>query len=372
MMNGADESKRLRVLVVDDEVEILKLYERILCPDRIYRQEESTVGSIQSAASIQRPQLQSSSVRFEVTLCNNGLDAVQQIQQSIDSDSAFALAFIDVRMPDGPDGVWVAEQIRALDPYINIIMMTGYADVDAMDIADHVPPADKLLYLQKPINPQEILQFTMALGSKWNVEWQLRRICSELRTRVEERTAELVQVNEELNEANRILQRLTITDDLTKLYNKRYFNKEIAEWVEYSKRHGIPLSLLMFDIDRFKQYNDTYGHQAGDDVLEQIGMLVKHSLRRQGDTPFSGIESGCRFGGEEFAIVLPRTDLKGAVAVAGRLREFVENDTKVTISVGVAQLGRDEVTDEESLIRKADINLYKAKELGRNRVYWDE
>lgn len=371
MMTNEGESKRLRILVVDDEIEILKLYDRILCPDRVYQQSEDNFAA-QNPADARRPNLQSSTVRFQVSLCQNALDAVQHVQQSIDSDQAYALAFIDVRMPEGPDGVWAAEQIRNLDPFINIVMMTGYADVDAMDIADHVPPADKLLYLQKPVNPQEILQFTMALGSKWNVERQLRRICNELRNRVEERTADLVKVNEELNESNRILQRLTITDDLTKLYNKRYFNKEIAEWVDYSTKHNIPLSLLMFDIDRFKQYNDTYGHQAGDQVLEQIGALVKCSLRRQGDTPFSGIESGCRFGGEEFAIVLPRTDLKGAVAVAERLREVVETDTKVTISVGVAQLGCDDALDEESLIRKADLNLYKAKELGRNRVYSDQ
>lgn len=359
-------ANRLRVLVLDDEEEILDLYKRILSSKRLQNRQDHLKGSTDGPGEMFG--VGTNSLQFDVEVCQKAQEAVATTRKAIDEDRPFAVAFLDVRLPNGPDGVWAAEQIRDLDPYVNITMMTGYLDVNAMSIASHVPPPDKLLYLQKPINPQEIYQFAMALGSKWNVERQLRRICHELKMRVEERTEELTKVNEDLNEANRVLHRLTITDDLTKLYNKRYFNQEISDWVDYSQRYEIPLSLLMFDIDNFKNYNDTHGHLAGDKLLEQIGDAVRKSLRRQGDTPFSGIESGCRYGGEEFAIILPRTDFNGAAAVAERLRVQVEEETPVTISIGVAQLGSEGAENGEDLIKKADNNLYKAKEEGRNRV----
>ena len=365
--NGLQSPQRLRVLVVDDETSVLDLYARILSSRRVCAKTASASLS-QNGKPSDQMEVMSKGIEFDLSLCRTAEESVEVARNAAEQDTPFAVAFIDVHMNNGHDGIWVAEKIRSLDPYINLVIMTGYSDVNAVDVATHVPPTDKLLYLQKPINPQEILQFAMALGAKWNVERQLRRICDQLKTRVEERTTELLKVNAELNDANKILKRLTITDDLTKLFNKRYFNKEIVDWVSYSRNYRIPLSLLMFDIDHFKKYNDSHGHLAGDQLLERIGILVRKTLRRQGDTPFSGVESVCRYGGEEFAIILPRTDVQGAVAVGERLRELVEMETDVTISVGAAEIDLEANEDGEKLIMRADANLYRAKEMGRNRV----
>ncbi len=166
---------------------------------------------------------------------------------------------------------------------------------------------------------------------------------------------------------------LAITDGLTNLFNHRYFQDclklEVQRMSRYENRHDICLSLLMIDVDHFKQYNDTYGHQAGDRVLNEMGQLLKNSLRK--------VDVVARYGGEEFVIVLPMTTKEQAVMLAERLRASVEKypfETAdktslgpVTISLGVATY-REDGMNEQDLIGIADQCLYAAKQAGRNCV----
>ncbi len=159
------------------------------------------------------------------------------------------------------------------------------------------------------------------------------------------------------------LKLLAETDPLTGLYNKGKFNEVLQKEIERAKRYKRPLSIIVFDIDHFKKINDTYGHKIGDDVLKSLAKIIKSSVRK---TDFAA-----RWGGEEFVILLPETDLEGARKVAEKLREKVEKHKfpgvgKVTISLGVAQLKDNE--DPNDFIVRADMALYKAKEGGRNRV----
>lgn len=157
-----------------------------------------------------------------------------------------------------------------------------------------------------------------------------------------------------------------ITDGLTGLYVHAYFQRRLMEEIESGSRHPIPLALLMIDIDRFKRFNDTYGHQVGDRVLADIACILKKSVR-SGDLV-------ARYGGEEFAIILHYVNHANALNVAQRLRHEVENldflieekRVKVTISIGLAvwEVG----THKEELINQADQALYRAKRKGRNRV----
>ncbi|MDJ0764185.1 MAG: GGDEF domain-containing protein [Myxococcota bacterium] len=161
--------------------------------------------------------------------------------------------------------------------------------------------------------------------------------------------------------------RLKTTDGLTGAANKRYFDEEIDREVCRFLRYGRPLSLLMMDIDHFKNINDQYGHLAGDRVLSQLGLLISTNVRRE-DT-FS------RYGGEEFAVLMPEMDLAGSTAVAERLRQLVAEahfdfeglDLPVTISIGVAE-AHVSMSTPDDFIRQADEQLYKAKSGGRNRV----
>lgn len=153
---------------------------------------------------------------------------------------------------------------------------------------------------------------------------------------------------------------LSVTDELTGVFNRRHFSQVLQmEWKRVV-RFKRDLSLLMIDVDFFKRYNDTYGHLKGDEVLKGIGSLLTTNLRE--------VDTVARFGGEEFIVLLPDTDKRGAMAVAEKLRYMVqEKITHITISVGVATFP-DDVQEMEDLIDHADIALYEAKDKGRNRV----
>lgn len=162
------------------------------------------------------------------------------------------------------------------------------------------------------------------------------------------------------------LYELAITDGLTKLFIHRYFQARLEEEMVRAKRYHTACSLILFDIDHFKKFNDTYGHQQGDVVLIEVAKLTKQTVRETVDIP-------ARYGGEEFAIILPETDAKGAHLVAERLRKTVEaydfpgqeKALKVTISLGVATFP-DHASVKSILIKKADMALYECKGRGRN------
>jgi two-component system cell cycle response regulator len=172
-----------------------------------------------------------------------------------------------------------------------------------------------------------------------------------------------VEYENQLKALNQKLQSLAVTDGLTGLHNHRAFQDYLEEQFQTAMRNKQPLALILMDVDHFKQYNDTYGHQAGDEVLRQVAQILQANVR-EGDFV-------ARYGGEEFVIVLPRTDLESAVAVAERLREAVQSAEwqlrPVTGSFGVACIRPDMETRQE-LIEAADQALYQAKKNGRNRV----
>lgn len=160
------------------------------------------------------------------------------------------------------------------------------------------------------------------------------------------------------------LRRLSTTDALTSLHNRRHMDYILTTEHSRSNRTKTPFAVLMFDIDHFKQFNDTYGHEQGDRVLQAVARTFRDSLRKY--------DTACRYGGEEFIGILPHTNMEGATSVAERLRrdieEMVVDGLKVTISVGVAAYPETPVESSESLVQAADKALYRSKEQGRNRV----
>jgi diguanylate cyclase (GGDEF)-like protein len=171
----------------------------------------------------------------------------------------------------------------------------------------------------------------------------------------------LAKVTADLEEANERLQRLSMIDALTGVDNRRRFDEALDREWRRSSRSGSPLSLLMIDVDRFKEYNDTRGHQAGDECLRAVAVVLRECLSRAADVV-------ARYGGEEFAVLLPDSDLAGARCVAERLRARVEERTPVTISAGVATMAAAQAIWPTALVSAADDALYEAKRQGRNRV----
>ena len=162
--------------------------------------------------------------------------------------------------------------------------------------------------------------------------------------------------------------KLATTDGLTELYNHRYYQEQLQNFVSHASRYNMPLSLIIIDIDFFKKFNDTYGHQSGDAVLRQVAFVLKRNVRMS--------DIVCRYGGEEMSIILPSTTYNEAVNLANKLCRLVAEkkyklsngkESNVTISLGVSSYGTDGVTPSE-LIEAADKRLYNAKGNGRNRV----
>lgn len=178
----------------------------------------------------------------------------------------------------------------------------------------------------------------------------------------------LTREHQKLMEAHREIQRLSITDALTETYNRQFMNDRMPAELERARRYGHPLSVLICDVDHFKAFNDTFGHPAGDALLKEVAATLRGSVR-------GNIDWVARYGGEEFLIVLPETDLEGALEVGERLRADVEalsvpwqgTDLSCTASFGAAEL-MDVSWNEDKLIRAADRSLYLAKNRGRNRV----
>lgn len=162
-------------------------------------------------------------------------------------------------------------------------------------------------------------------------------------------------------ELEKELERLSITDSLTGLYNQRHFYNELKREVERVKRHHRPLSLLLFDVDRFKHYNDIYGHLEGDKALQKVGETISQNIR-------GNVDSGYRYGGDEFVVILPEADKNQSLSVAERIRESLKNmeinDT--TLSVGLAEYHKG--YDLETFINYADKAMYTSKHSGGDRV----
>ena len=175
-------------------------------------------------------------------------------------------------------------------------------------------------------------------------------------------------VEKRLLKSEEIYKKLSITDDLTQLYNSRYFYKKLKEEINRLIRYKHPLSLLLIDIDDFKKINDRYGHLKGDKVLKMVGTVIQDCLRRT--------DSAYRYGGEEFTVILPGTGIEAAMNVAERIRKrfetqdfsLITNETlNISVSLGASQFKPEE--EMEVFVKRTDDALYVAKQKGKNRVY---
>jgi len=268
------------------------------------------------------------------------------------------LILMDLQLP-GMHGIEACRRIAG-DPRfrdIPIIVVTGSADDASLAEAFQAGAVD---YLTKPINPVELAA----------------RVRSVLRLKAEmdqrkQREAELIETTYRLAAAKSELQRLSAMDGLTGITNRRRFDELLAgEW-KRAARDSTSLSVILVDIDHFKNFNDRYGHLAGDDCLQRVAIALRDTVSRPGDCV-------ARYGGEEFVAMLASTDAAGARAVAEHMRAAVESlaidhaasttATRVTISLGISTMVPTETGSSEALVAAADGALYESKHAGRNRV----
>ncbi|UCD32881.1 MAG: diguanylate cyclase [Desulfobacterales bacterium] len=354
--------KRIKILVADDEEMILELYDHVLGQYHVTRTSEPETDVFRNELlSNGNTIIKPDKPVYDLTLCRQGEEAVKAVSVAESEGHPFAIAFLDVRMPPGPDGIWTAENIRAICADTQIVIVTGYSDIDPAEIGRRVPPADRLLYIQKPFHPFEMRQFASTMAARWEAERKTLALNRELELKVKERTIELQKAYEELEYQ-------AMHDSLTGLPNRTAVLKDFERELSRIQRTKEPLSIIMADLDYFKRINDTFGHQTGDDVLVETAKRMLVCVR-----PYDTVG---RLGGEEFLIVLPGCDTASGINVAKRICASIrdkdmEIDNKkisITISLGVSTTAPNKTLDQDSMISTADKALYRAKREGRNTI----
>jgi len=330
--------KEIRVIVVDDEVEVRNLIKSFLELDG-----------------------------YHIDITGDGYQAIELIEKN-DYDIVIA----DYRMP-GIDGIEVIKKAREIRNYIAALLITGFGTQEI--VLEAFKEGDVNNYLSKPFESRELRRLVRLSIQEQQIKKREDNLWQELMLKVNEATFECENKNkllerdqERIRKLNIQLEKLAITDGLTGLYNYRYFQKRMSEELSRAVRFNLSLSCIMIDIDHFKDINDMYGHQIGDEILQGLSGIVKDSVR--------DIDIAARYGGEEFVLILPQIDIKGAGIMAERLREKVESHCfsdcsrpiNITVSIGVATYPGDGIKNGNDLLKRADNALYKAKHMGRNRV----
>ncbi len=336
----------IRVLVADDEAEVRDAYRQILF-EADMSSETAVFHNLRERLFSRPPEqlaknLSPSDTAFTPVFCEGAEAAVAAVREALAADDPFAVAFLDMRMPPGPDGVWAAARIRELDPAIEIVVCTAYSDVDPRDIGAMVPPEEKLSYLQKPFHPHEIRQMTISLASKWRSEHRIVK--------------------------------LAYFDALTGLPNREQLRSRLNSALAAAKQQQRMLAVLYLDLDNFKRVNDTLGHAVGDELLCLVAARLRSSLRADDtvdELPIARSSHIARLGGDEFIVILPNIrSADDAAAVAARLiselqepMRLAQHTLVVTPSIGLSMFPGDGV-EADILLRNADLAMYFAKRKG--------
>ncbi len=265
---------------------------------------------------------------YDVAMATTGEEGVKKVEEENPD-----VVLMDINLP-GIDGTEALRRIRILNPLQCVIMLTAFATVDNAIRALKEGATD---FVKKPFENEHLIHIVNQSLEKYKTLKEKEKLEEEVR-------------------------RLSITDDLTGLYNHRHFFNTLEAELVRRGRQRTSLSLMMVDLDNFKSYNDRYGHLEGDKVLKSVGDIVKHSIRHN-------VDSGYRYGGDEFAVLLIGARMDRARTIAERIRSSIEQSEfqNITVSVGLSEY-RDHF-DLEGFVKSADDALYTAKHSGGNRVH---
>jgi len=353
---GPDET---RILIVDDNPAIHRDFRKIL-GGRAEAEPTAALANVESLLFGDVPATERERTHYVLEFASQGQEGVERTQNAVSAGRPFAIAFIDMRMPPGWDGLETIERLWAVDPDVQVVICSAHSDYDWGDVVARLGQTDRLLVLKKPFEPIEVLQCASALARKWQHERALRVQVETLENVVAART-------ETLEAANRQLRHLATHDALTGLPNRVLLDDRLAQAMAHANRDDQPFALLAVDLDRFKLINDSLGHRAGDVVLDEVSRRLSSVVR--------DIDTVARTGGDEFIVVIsPSKVPDDAVAIAHRARDALRAPLRVsgvelhvTCSIGVAYYPTD-ANSSDSLIARADAAMYCAKQRGRNNV----
>jgi diguanylate cyclase (GGDEF)-like protein len=347
-----------RLLLVDDNIAIHGDFRKVLGQDE--------AGEAQAALALLEADLfgdakaSASRPNFDIDSAYQGQEAVAMVRDALRDGRPYAMAFVDMRMPPGWDGLETIEHLWAVDPDVQVVICSAHTDYDWSEVVDRLKHPDKLLVLRKPAEPIEVLQCATALTRKWQNERVVREQMERLEQVITQRTRGL-------EAANRQLRHLATHDALTGLPNRVLLEDRLTQAVAHADRDGRSFALMVCDLDRFKTVNDSLGHHAGDELLQEVAHRLTGLVRP--------VDTVARLGGDEFVLLVTAIqDVEDAKRVAAKAIEALQApvriaglDVHTSPSIGIAFYPADG-TNIEALTAHADAAMYCAKQRGRGNV----
>ncbi len=382
--------KNRRILIVDDNEAIHADIRSILEPPRV----NAELDSLSAALFDDAIPVSSHAVKYDIESAYQGEDGFNMVCQANAAGNPYALAIVDVRMPPGWDGIHTIQELKRLDPLLQVAICTAYSDYSWQTILDKFGINDWLLILKKPFDVVEVKQLACSLTEKWNLSKWVAMRTVELEQSLEEHAQKLEIANGKLKEqvqsladanthlsremearreADERIRHIAFHDALTGLPNRMLLSDRINECIERSKRQqDYHFALLYCDLDNFKIVNDSLGHRVGDQLLTHIAERLRHALRTTTRDIRGGYDVVSRLSGDEFVVLLDNIiGEEHAMQIADRIREVVcqtvkidQNELLPSISIGVA-ISNGEYDDATDMLRDADTALYHAKDLGK-------
>ncbi|NJN23837.1 MAG: EAL domain-containing protein [Acaryochloridaceae cyanobacterium RL_2_7] len=337
-----------RILIIDDNPSIHDDYRKILATQTEDDDSELLAFFEDEAKPVQKPQPLGGGIL--ISSAYQGEEGVNMIAEAIAHQQPYSMAFVDMRMPPGWNGLKTIQEIWRIDPEIQVVICTAYADHSWEEILQTLGRSDSLLILKKPFDHIEVTQLAVALTEKWDLAQQARLTQAQLEQLVNERT-------EQLRDA-------ALHDPLTNLANRKKFNDALEQAFARVRRDGVYVGLILIDVDYFKRINDTKGHGIGDQLLIQVSQRLRQCVRET--------DTVARLGGDEFAIIAVGLETpESASSLLKRIHQvlsqpYLLNECQMDcgFSMGLALAPTDSM-DGEDLLNKADIALYQSKEEGR-------
>ncbi len=359
-----------RILLVDDDRDIHEYFRRVLYSVASidnYASNDFELGL--RGAAHNTIAARGKPAKYAVDSAYQGEQALEMMRNAHAEGRPYAMAFMDVRMPPGWDGIQTIAHIWSEVPYTEMVICTAFSEYSWDDIVAKLGSTDRLLFLAKPFDATSIKQMALSLTKKWSLGEEARGYVARLQQDVKDRTLQLENLLDEVKQKNHELEYSALHDSLTNLPNRALFSDRLRYSVNCAARDNHKFGVLLLDLDRFKEINDARGHDAGDHVLREVGKRLCEVLR--------GSDTVARMGGDEFAVILHNANKEACMHVAKKISHAMEpailvdgRSVIIAASVGIAMYP-EHGENEVELLKNADVAMYDAKSAGAGFSIFD-
>ncbi|HVE43737.1 MAG TPA: EAL domain-containing protein [Gammaproteobacteria bacterium] len=341
----------MRIIIIDDNPAIHQDFIKILTANKSSSPLKNSMESLENQLFNKTSQADKLP-NFAIDTASQGQEGVQLIDKAFHEGSPYSLAFVDIRMPPGWDGIETIKHIWEIDKNIQVVICTAYSDYTWEQTVDELGVNDNLIILKKPFDNIAVRQLACALTKKWQLLQESISYTSSLESRIEERTEDLKYQ--------------ATHDSLTGLPNRMLMLDRLHMAIASSDRNNAMFAVLFLDLDRFKLINDSLSHNAGDEVLRHVSNRLQSALREE--------DTLVRLGGDEFVVIIQNIkNSNDASEIATKLLNTFhdslyinERKLSITTSIGISLYPQDG-KNIDTLLRNADIAMYHAKERGTNQ-----